>query len=76
MNRHAKAGRIGGLMNAATHDMRAVAKVGVNNRMARFEAQVDPDGTLEPGERRRRAESLMKAHMARLTMLRWGKARA
>lgn len=33
---------------------------------ARFERQVDPDGVLDPKERRRRAHAALKAHMARL----------
>lgn len=37
--------------------------------MARFEAQVDPDGTLAPTERARRAEHARKAHFLRLAML-------
>ncbi|MFR9806917.1 hypothetical protein ACL02T_32180 [Pseudonocardia sp. RS010] len=32
--------------------------------LARFEAQVDPDGTLQEAERARRAEAAMRAHMA------------
>lgn len=35
---------------------------------ARFERQVDPDGTLPPAERARRADAAMKAHMARLAL--------
>ncbi|MGH3464912.1 MAG: hypothetical protein ACRDP9_25885 [Kribbellaceae bacterium] len=42
---------------------------------ARFEREVDPDGTLPEKERKRRAESLYKAHMARLA-LKSSKARA
>ncbi len=37
--------------------------------LARFEANVDPDGTLPPAERLRRAENAMRAHMARLSFL-------
>jgi hypothetical protein len=36
--------------------------------MARFERQVDPDGTLPPTERRRRADAAMRAHMTRLAL--------
>lgn len=36
--------------------------------MARFEAEVDPDGTLPPAERARRAESKRKAYFARLAL--------
>jgi hypothetical protein len=42
--------------------------------LRRFETQVDPDGRLTLEERSRRAESAMKAHMARLA-LRSAKAR-
>lgn len=37
--------------------------------MAKFEAEVDPDGVLLPAERARRAEHLRKAHFARLALL-------
>ena len=40
-----------------------------------FERQADPDGLLEPAERARRAEQLMKAHMTNLA-LRSSRARA
>lgn len=36
--------------------------------LARFEREVDPEGTLPPAERQRRAESAMKAHMQRLAL--------
>lgn len=36
--------------------------------IARFEREVDPDGTLPPAERARRAESARKAYMARLSL--------
>jgi hypothetical protein len=35
---------------------------------ARFEHQVDPDGTLEPEERHRRALSAQRAHMRALAL--------
>lgn len=34
----------------------------------RFERQVDPDGTLEPAERARRAEHAKKAYFTRLAL--------
>jgi hypothetical protein len=46
---------------AATERARAAA-------LDRFEREVDPDGTLDPKERARRAEHLRKAHMARLAL--------
>jgi hypothetical protein len=36
--------------------------------LQRFERQVDPDGTLNPAERRRRAEQAVRAHMAGLAL--------
>ncbi|MDI3331753.1 MAG: hypothetical protein QJR09_13610 [Micrococcus sp.] len=36
--------------------------------MAKFEAEADPDGTLLPAERARRAEHLRKAHFQRLAL--------
>ena len=36
--------------------------------MARFEREVDPDGTLAPDERACRAEHLRKAHFTRLAL--------
>jgi hypothetical protein len=37
--------------------------------MSRFEREVDPDGTLPPAERAKRAESARKAHFARMALL-------
>jgi hypothetical protein len=34
--------------------------------LAKFERDVDPDGTMDPAERAVRAERLLKAHMIRL----------
>ena len=36
--------------------------------MARFEREVDPDGTLPPDERARRAENARKAYFLRLSL--------
>jgi hypothetical protein len=38
--------------------------------MARFEEEVDPDGTLPPAERARRAEAAKRLHFARLRFAR------
>jgi len=35
--------------------------------LARFEREVDPDGLLEPVERKRRAEYALRLHMTRLS---------
>lgn len=59
---------------ANTSDRTARTTPGRRAFLARFEDQVDPDGTLPPSERARRAEQAMKAHMARLA-LRSAKAR-
>ena len=36
--------------------------------LASFDHQVDPDGVLEVGERRRRAQHALQAHMAKLSL--------
>jgi hypothetical protein len=36
--------------------------------MKRFESMVDPDGTLDPVERAKRARQLMRAHMTRAAL--------
>jgi hypothetical protein len=36
---------------------------------AKFERQVDPDGSLSPDERARRADHLMRAHMLRMSLI-------
>lgn len=51
---------------ANTADRTARTAPGRQASMARFEKQVDPDGTLDPAERARRADQAMRAHMARL----------
>jgi hypothetical protein len=49
-------------------DRKAAVKPANDGWVARFERQVDPDNALEPGERRRRAQSAMKAHMNSLAL--------
>jgi hypothetical protein len=63
-------GRIGGLTAHSRHtpdEMLAGARAGFRRR---FELLVDPDGTLEPEERERRATAALKAHMVRLALRR------
>ncbi len=48
----------------ATRDPRVATKPARDAFMARFERQVDPDGTLPDAERRRRAEAAMKAYFS------------
>lgn len=56
----------------AAHALHAAG--GTNTRaataafMARFEAQVDPEHTLPPAERARRAEHARRSHMAKLAL--------
>jgi len=47
------------------HQTTAAARAGF---LSRFEREVDPDGTLEPSERRRRAEHARRAYFVRLSL--------
>lgn len=49
-----------------TIDRRARTRPAREGFMRRFEREVDPDGTLSPDERQRRAEHAMRAYMLRL----------
>lgn len=51
---------------AATPDRAARTQAAREAFIRRFYDQVDPDRTLPPAERRKRAESARKAHYARL----------
>jgi hypothetical protein len=51
---------------ALTTDPAARTRPGTDAFLARFEKQVDPEGTLPEAERRRRAESAKKAYMTAL----------
>jgi hypothetical protein len=44
------------------------AERGQAGLLARFEREVDPDGTLPPAERAKRAANLRRAHMARVAL--------
>ena len=59
-------GRIGAYRLHATHDPKETTKAAREAFMARFEQEVDPDGTLVPKERARRAEAARKAYFAQL----------
>ena len=52
----------------ARHDARQTTANGRAAFLARFEAEVDPDGTLAPKERRRRAEHARRAYFTRLAL--------
>ena len=61
-------GRIGAYRLHATHDPRETTASARAAFLERFEREVDPDGTLAPAERQRRAEAARRAHFARLAL--------
>lgn len=63
-----KAGRIGGLTTASRHDPHQQTAKARAPFLARFEAKVDPDGSLSPEERERRAVAGRKAYFAQLAL--------
>jgi hypothetical protein len=63
--------RIAGLTFAATHDVREHMKAAQKaspGQLPYWERQVDPGFELDEVERRRRAECLRRAHMAKLAL--------
>jgi hypothetical protein len=52
----------------AKHDARQTTAKARAAFLARFEAEVDPDGTLPEEERRRRAEHARSAHFTRVAL--------
>lgn len=52
----------------ATHDSRRTSAAGRRAFLDRFEREVDPDGTLPPAERSRRAEHARRAYFAGLAL--------
>ncbi len=67
-NEMALRGRVGAFRLHATHDPRETTARARAAFLARFEAEVDPDGELDPGERRRRAQAARRAYFARLAL--------
>lgn len=61
-------GRIGAYRLHATHDPKVTTLAARRAFMARFEREVDPDRTLDPAERERRALMARKAHFAALAL--------
>jgi hypothetical protein len=61
-------GRIGGLVRSARHDSRAMTEAARAAFLTKLEREADPDGVLPPIERRRRAEALRRAHLARASL--------
>lgn len=60
--------RIASLTRWSKEDPAATAARGQAGLLARFEREVDPEGSLPEAERRRRAECARQAHMARLSL--------
>lgn len=58
--------RIAALTRHSRGDTTAATAPARKGFMAKFEREVDPDGTLPVAERQRRAERAMRAHMLRL----------
>jgi len=52
----------------AQHDPRETTANGRAAFLARFDREVDPEGLLEPDERRRRAEQARRAYFTRLAL--------
>jgi len=61
-------GRIGAYVLHARRDAREVTAPARAAFLARFEREVDPDGVLPEGERRRRSLAARKAYFARLAL--------
>ena len=61
-------GRIGGLVRSARHDGREMTQAARTAFLSKLEREADPDGVLPPQERRRRAEALRRAHLARAAL--------
>lgn len=60
--------RLGAYEQHARHSGDDTTKAGTAAFLARFEAQVDPDGLLSPAEREHRATMARKAHFQRLAI--------
>jgi len=61
--------KIGAHALHASHDPAQTTSKARETFLASFEAQVDPEGSLTPEERRRRAMHARKAHFARLALI-------
>ena len=63
------AGRIAASERWAREPDRAAATAAARAGLrAKYEREADPDGSLPPAERARRADSLMRAHMLRMAL--------
>lgn len=63
-----KIGRIGAHRLHATHGCCEITQAARDAFLRRFEDTVDPDVSLPPAERQRRAQHLRRAHMAQLSL--------
>lgn len=61
-------GRLGAYVMHARNDPKQTTAKARATFLERFEREVDPDGTLPPAERARRAEAARRAHMTRLAL--------
>jgi hypothetical protein len=61
-------GRAGGLTTVSRHGPDAIAARARAGLWAKFEREADPDGTLSPTERRRRAELCQRRYYAALAL--------
>jgi hypothetical protein len=61
-------GRIGAHVSHSRHDSRELTRHARETFLSQFERQVDPEGTLPPAERERRAAHARQAYMARLAL--------
>lgn len=61
-------GRLGGLTTHSLHDSAAITAPARRAFLDKFEKQVDPDGTLDPQERAKRADAAKRLYMARLAI--------
>jgi hypothetical protein len=65
---HSLSGRIGAHVLHATHDPRETTAPARAAFLDRFEKEADPEGTLDPAERARRAGHLRRAYFGRLAL--------
>jgi len=61
-------GRIGAHALHATHDPKITTIPARRAFLDRFDREADPDGTLDPAERARRASHLKRAYFGRLAL--------
>ena len=64
----AQAGKIGGLTTASRHDPLIYTAKARSTYLETFTQEADPDGTLTPEERDRRADALKRRRMAELAL--------